>query len=157
MNILVNDLKNAVQDFLDYYEFTDCKVGGISTDFFYEPETCQIFYSPLSLEKRDKVFYEQFKNVRFPCSLFTVSLLHEMGHHCTQHYLTKGNWRNYRFFEKISPLLPRRLRQKIYYNLRVEKLATKWAKFCLNASSQIVNFDTRFLEILRDFKERNGL
>lgn len=157
MNILTNDLRNAVQDFLNSYDFTECKVGGISTDFFYEPETCQIFYSPLSLEKRDRVFYEQFENVRFPCSLFTVSLLHEIGHHYTQHLLTKGNWRNYRFFEKISPLLPRKFRQTVYYNLRVEELATRWAKICLDISPQIVDFDTRFLEILRDFKDRNGL
>ena len=158
MKTLTCDLRAAVESFFDRCNFL-CRVGGLSDDFFYDPNTEEIYYSPLVVEERDKVFYDNFnRDLPSPVSLFMVSLLHEVGHYYTEHLITKWEWREYRLFNKFSSFLPRRVRQKIYYNLRVERLATLWAKMtALNLQEEIADAEKIFFNIFKDFKERNGL
>lgn len=158
MNKLTCDLRAAVEDFFARCNFP-CRVGGLSDDFFYDPDTEEVYYSPLVVEERDKVFYDNFnEGLSFPVSLFMVSLLHEVGHYYTEHMITKRDWRKYYLFNKFSSILPRRVRQKVYYNLRVEQLATLWAKMtALNMQEEIADAEKIFFNIFKDFKERNGL
>lgn len=158
MNKLTCDLRAAVETFFDRCNFL-CRVGGLSDDFFYDPNTEEVYYSPLVVEERDKLFYDNFnKGLPLSVSLFMASLLHEVGHYYTEHLTTKRDWRNYRLFNKFSSILPRKIRQKVYYNLRVEQLATYWAKMiALNMQEEIADAEEIFFNIFKDFKDRNGL
>lgn len=132
-----NEIYNFITDFNPNY---GCEVG---QDFCAYPLAGDIEWSLIYVDSGGTAFYNNFIS-RFPCaegfSLFTLSLLHELGH-----LETASDYVNDR--EERSALTD----CESYFNLHNEKIATDWAgKWIENNFAYAVQVDNYFSELIND-------
>lgn len=133
------NLDNAVNDFLqEFFEDYHAQVG---LDFFCDLDECLIEYAIFGIEKDADSFYNNFTS-RFPIvknfSIFTLSLLHELGHLETEDIIIDDT-------EERN----KDLTNDEYYNLYNEKIATDWAgEWITNNFNKAKKINDIFIKLL---------
>jgi hypothetical protein len=125
-------VKHFVQSINEEY---DCAMG---LDFMAQLDNDVVVWSILTLEKSGEAFYDNFVS-RFPkakgFSLFTLSVLHEVGHLETENEMEDDtDIRN----NKI-------MTNEEYFNLFNERIATDWAGYWIEKNFQkAISLDATF-------------
>lgn len=137
----------------------------LDTDFFYYPVSKRIGYSLFTMELADKGFKEYIK-INYPnlptCSIFTFSILHELGHFLTYDLLSeieiclcldeKERLNNREITTEEDTIQ----KQIDYCSIYDEMIATKTATAILINSYDIVaDFDNHFIEKVSEFYAEN--
>lgn len=159
MNIINTDLLiEKVDSFLSPFGID----SDFDSDFYYDPEEERVYFSILVTEKADALFkkfiLENF-NLITP-NIFTLSLLHEVGHFYTLNFFTEKQIRNTHkekvLIEKKLNTLPINSDEYNevfceYFNLNIEKVATEWAvTYYKNNKKRCDDFYEDFLNILQN-------
>lgn len=135
------------------------------TEFAYFPTTEEISYSLFELPPADegyKQFVKQYYNFDIPCSMFTFSLLHELGHYLTLKDISKKTLRNIR---KAKKYMNKRVcktfndcvtLQIIYCSLQDEKKATEQAISLINNNYQLImDYDYLIYKEIHKFYQKH--
>ncbi len=137
----IEKINDEIYDFItEFNEDYDCEAG---RDFCAYPLAGDIEWSLIYVDKGGKAFYENFVK-RFPKAngfgLFTLSLLHEIGHLETVDKYTDD-----------AEVRKRTININDYFNLPNEMLATNWAGEWINNNyDYAVGIDYYFTELLND-------
>ena len=129
-------VRNFVQSINEEY---DCEMG---LDFMAQLDTDIIVWSILTVEESGEAFYNNFIS-RFPkakgFSLFTLSVLHEVGHLETENEMEDDtDTRNNEI-----------MTDEEYFNLFNERIATDWAGYWIEKNFQkAINLDDTFRNVL---------
>ena len=137
----IKTINNAIYDFItEFNEDYDCEAG---LDFCAYPLAGDIEWSLIYEDSGGKAFYKNFVE-RFPKAngfgLFTLSLLHEIGHlETVSEYINDKEERSNT--KKCAD----------YFKLHNEVIATNWAgKWINNNYDYAVGVDYYFTELLHD-------
>lgn len=162
----VENLNKIIKDFfteLGYEEITPF----LSTDFGYYYGDEKISYTIFEMPTADKGFQmyieKHFHNVP-KCSIFTLSLLHELGHHETIDDISEKIY--IKCCEKKFKLANKEVkteqdaikRQVEYCGIYDEKIATaKAIEILADHYSEVIKFEKTILEALSIFYEKNNI
>lgn len=157
-----NYVNSILYDFLHSKGF-DCNVS-MDTDFSYQPPDEDfddlhgtIFWSPiLPKDEIEKWFLEFAKslNKNGLTNLFTLSFLHELGHHITLADFSTFRDKCSEIEKKLINILPltESVRHKIYFRLPIERVATKWAvDFCATHPKDIEKLNKKLQLAFKEF------
>lgn len=154
---LMEKLNDCVDDFfneLGYGEIT----SSLEDEFAYYPETEEITYTLFDIAYFDLGF-QKYIQTNYPncptISIFTLSLLHELGHHITRDSLNPVEWL-YSSFEKkafhskkANNMEDAIAMQMKYCNLYDERIATRKAIEILEENYKTcLDFELHFHNIL---------
>lgn len=140
-----------------YIESLGCESGGLQDGFrckCYDDE-CTVMYSLFSFQNDDTVL--QFAKDEFnidDISIFTLSLLHEVGHIATQCELTK---KEDAYCWAVKVMLSEQDRwsegvTKAYMRLPDEYMATQWAcDYIHNNRKEVLHFDNLLKKELKNY------
>ena len=136
-----------------------------STDFAYYPTTEEISYTLFELPFSNdgyKQFLQKYYNFNIPCSMFTFSLLHELGHYVTLHTVSKKQKRR---IKKAKKYMSKKIcktyndsvmLQIVYCKLYDERIATEQAmSFINNNYSLIMKYDELIMKEIYSFYEKH--
>lgn len=135
-----------------------CNSGGISYDFLcccHDDENT-IFYTVLMKNKADEAF-KNFVKEEFNIDgvdIFTLSLLHEVGHIMTQNYLTDSEDS---YCNEVKEMLSKQPKWtpsigNYYWHLADELMATQWAcDYIHNNRKEVLHFDNLIKKELKRF------
>ena len=140
---LINDAVAAIVHLFD--EEYDARMGA---DFGACLDENIIEWSVLAPEGCGKEFYEDFCH-RFPVAwgfdLFTLSILHEVGHFETEWEMIDD-----------TPQRNKKLTNQEYFALYNERIATDWAGEWIECNIDLaLDIDNRIKKILKKFYENN--
>lgn len=138
---------------LAHYVNKDIKVIKGTTDWCSYPELCQVEVPQLVTEQGEQAFLDSVAR-QLPADKqelvdiipdFMWSFLHEIGHiqckHNVDNYVIRG------FVNIISKLGWEKMANKIYFNLKEEKQATKWAvDFVMLEPQAVEDFTKKILK-----------
>lgn len=134
------------------------------SDFFYDPEDERVYFSIIISERSDRLFKEYIaKEFNFNVeNTFLISLLHEVGHFYTLPLFSKEEMKkSYRDKSKIEKALEKNdddATFSSYFDLDVEKVATKWAiEYYQTHTKRCDEFFKKFLRTLVDEYMRLGV
>ena len=119
----------------------DCVMG---LDFMADLANDVIVWSILTIEKSGEAFYDNFIS-RFPkakgFSLFTLSILHEVGHLETENEME----------DDVDIRNNEIMTNEEYFNLFNERIATDWAGYWIEKNFQkAINLDDTFRNALNN-------
>jgi hypothetical protein len=125
-------VKHFVQSINEEY---DCAMG---LDFMAQLDNDIVVWSILTLEKSGEAFYNNFVS-RFPkakgFSLFTLSVLHEVGHLETENEME----------DDVDIRNNEIMTNEEYFNLFNERIATDWAGYWIEKNFQkAISLDATF-------------
>lgn len=131
-------VRNFVQSINEEY---DCEIG---LDFMAQLDSDIVVWSILTLEKSGEAFYDNFV-ARFPkakgFSLFTLSVLHEVGHLETENEME----------DDVDIRNNEIMTNEEYFNLFNERIATDWAGYWIERNFQkAINLDDTFRNALNN-------
>lgn len=138
----IERINTEIRDFIKTIdEEYDCRMG---TDFTCYLDESVIEWSVLCPEKCGQSFYENFIS-RYPkangFNLFTLSLLHEVGHLETEGEMIDD-----------TRIRKRTLTDEDYFNLFNEMIATDWAGRWIEKNfKKAVALDKQFTKTLKEF------
>ena len=125
-------MEKLIEKFIGY----DCKVS-LGKEFAYFPAKKVITFTynePIKANTEWKKFLKETFNFNLTNeNLFSMSVLHELGHHYTEKLFSNEEWieqTSGKYFENLdgSELY------QTYYNMPIEKIATEWAVMVYNAN-----------------------
>ena len=141
-----------------FVESFGCNFGGMSTDFHCycgEDDAYTVFYSILTPVDTDKRFLDMFANDFHieNVGIFTLSLLHEIGHCFTYQNLSKNDIKFCNESKKIIDRMKNReVKDKEYFHLPDELMASAWAAgFIENNRKEVLHFDNLMKKELKRF------
>ena len=131
-------VRNFVQSINEEY---DCEIG---LDFMAQLDSDIVVWSILTLKKSGEAFYDNFVS-RFPkakgFSLFTLSVLHEVGHLETENKME----------DDVDIRNSKIMTNEEYFNLFNERIATDWAGYWIEKNFQkAINLDDTFRNALNN-------
>lgn len=162
----LDKLNDCVENFIFQlgYDGVTCF---LYTDFGYYDDSKEIAYSIFETEDSSEGFVKfiQDNYYRLPkCSLFTISLLHELGHYLTLEKFSEKEREEYKVTIEKYSILPKDTREIIiekqmkYSALPIEKAATDVAVDILRTYKNIVSeFEIEFIETLHEFYVLNNV
>lgn len=162
----VDELNEVFEQFFVELGYPEIECD-IDTDFAYYYGTDEITYSLFSMEEADEGFM-RYVNLNYPqmpsCSLFVLSLLHELGHHITMPKYNKADHRKWEIekakIENIKANTPKeRIEKQIAYcGLFEEKIATAEAiKILIANYDYIHNFEKVWYKAVMNFYKKNNV
>ena len=139
----------------------------IDTDFAQYYGTDEITYSLFEMPEADEGF-RRYVNLTYPqmpyCSIFVLSLLHELGHHITLPKYNKAQHKKWEIetaeVENRKAVTPEeKIKKQIdYCGLFSEKIATAEAVKILIANYDYIhNFETVWQEAVMSFYRKNNI
>ena len=134
-------LDKTINDFVKtFFEDYHAEVG---LEFLCYLDTCSIEYAIFGIENNVDSFYENFVS-RFPVaknfSVFTLSLLHELGHLETEDIMIDD-----------TEDRKKKLTDKEYYNLYNERIATNWVGMWIEDNlDKAKEINNLFIKLLDD-------
>ena len=143
-------LIELVKKFIDY----DCDVK-LDDEFMIYPDG--VISITISEDKEDNLVWKKFLKERFDFTLtnenlFTMSVLHELGHFYTIEYFTDEEW-NATPEEQFTSNIER---QYAHYEKPNEVMATEWAIAYYNANLACMRkWNHRFCCALRHLEKKN--
>jgi len=151
----LNILACFCSDFINEIDDFEVEMG---TDFSCFPTTNEIQITVVASAVSVKEFRENLflRTSVHNISEFTWSLLHEVGHCKTWHYM---NTRTINHCKNIKRKIERgSLPRTMYYDLTDEKIATDWAiKFVENNLALVKTFDSQALKLLDEIYSKYDL
>lgn len=162
----IEKLDNIITSFFEQLGYDEITCF-MATDFAYYGNTNEISYTLFEMPLYDIGFKKYLKN-HFPnmkeCSVFLVSLLHELGHHLTWDGISKKQKLK---GKKMKKRLERRRdytsediiqKQIDYCNIYEERIATAKAVEILEEKYNIiVNFEEVWFNAVMDFYRENSV
>ena len=135
-----------------------CNFGGMSSDFHCycgEDDAYTVFYSILTPADTDSRFVNMFAD-EFHINgvgVFTLSLLHEIGHCFTYQNLSKNDIEfSNKSKEIIDEIKDRETKDREYFHLPDELIASAWASnFIKNNRKEVLHFDNLMKKELKRF------
>lgn len=120
-SVNLKTITNILNDFLEPF---DC-VAEPGEDFCYHLSSNTINFAFVVVDKYEKTFMEFVEKLfpRINANPFLWSFLHELGHHETEDDFEDEEWSEYT--EAVHG--PEPIDDFTYYNLPIERAATKWA------------------------------
>jgi hypothetical protein len=141
-------LKSLVEKFINY----DCEVE-IGSNFLFYPDGVIVF--TLGEDKEDSILWKQFLKEHFNFTLtkenlFTMSILHELGHYYTIEYFTAEEWNEPELETEDNTAL-----QMAHFQKPHELIATEWAIAYYNANPKLMRaWNHRFTCALRHYGKK---
>lgn len=141
-----------------FVESFGCNFGGMSSDFHCycgEDDAYTVFYSILTPADTDSRFVNMFAD-EFHINgvgVFTLSLLHEIGHCFTYQNLSKNDIEfSNKSKEIIDEIKDRETKDREYFHLPDELIASAWASnFIKNNRKEVLHFDNLMKKELKRF------
>jgi len=162
----IDELNEIMEQFfieLGYDEIECC----LETDFCYYLGTDEIAYSLVSMENADKGFKKFLENTYEnipPCSLFVISLLHELGHHITLPLYSKKIKKEWSIKKSLveskkADTDEEKIQKQIEYcNLPEEKIATdKAIEILLENYKFIHSYEKTIFKAIKNFYKKNNI
>lgn len=136
--------------------FEDCEAK-IYTEFMYDNNT--IYWSPLLVEKVTKMFNKYInKKGCGDIEPFTISFLHELGHHNTIFSFSNCRYNLLNFIDKVVSKTNYRIANFCHFRLSHERVATEWAiDFIKNNPKQVKKLTSIFKKSLKEFYKKNKI
>lgn len=150
-----------VDDFLQPF---GCS-SDFDSDFSYDPESEIVYFSILVTARSDRLFKKYILdhfNFQVP-NIFTISLLHEVGHYFTLSNFSEMELETAHLAKKtIQEMLKMDSSNDeiytLYFDLNIEKIATAWAiDYYKNHTKRCERFYSKFLKELQDQYEKLNL
>lgn len=146
-------IAKLVAKFID----NDCSVS-YSDVFFYSPDDELICFTFNENEESNrewkKFLAEEFNFTLTKENLFTMSILHELGHHYTVSFFSDEQWEE-EATEKPLFGLTGAERDQAYFRLPIEKAATEFAIKCYTKNKEIMRaWNHRFNCAIRHYEKR---
>lgn len=135
----VNNFINTIDDFEDVI---------IGEEFMCLPDSNEIVINATYLNEYDDFYYTLIERIgKTDISTFTWSLLHEVGHCMTFHFLDKRAYNHCQYIK--NKIEKGKVASINYYYLADEKRATNWAiKFVKDNYNIVKNFDNIVKELI---------
>lgn len=130
----VDEVSRIISDYFDsHLEHIDVIC---SYDFYYDFEQKTLGWALLCSPKRDEIFDNFFEN-DLGCrefNNFIYSIFHEYGHHMTLKFFNELEWDEYlNNCERLNRDAFSEARERAYFYLPVEMVASKWAVKYINS------------------------
>lgn len=162
----VEELNEVIEQFFVELGYDEIECS-LDLDFAYYVGTDEITYSLFQMEEADEGF-RQYLNKVYPnipeCSLFVISLLHELGHHITIPQYSKENFEAWsivkKLLEKQKADTPKeKIEKQIKYcSLFDEAIATKTAVDILIAEYDFIHsYEEKIFKAILKFYEINQI
>lgn len=162
----VEELNEVIEQFFVELGYDEIECS-LDLDFAYYVGTDEITYSLFQMEEADEGF-RQYLNKVYPnipeCSLFVISLLHELGHHITIPQYSKEKFEAWsivkKLLEKQEANTPKeRIEKQIKYcSLFDEAIATKTAVDILIAEYNFIHsYEEKIFKAILKFYEINQI
>ena len=162
----VKELNKVIEQFFVELGYDEIECS-LDLDFAYYVGTDEITYSLFQMEEADKGF-RQYLNKVYPnipeCSLFVISLLHELGHHITIPQYSKENFETWstvkKLLEEQEANTPKeKIEKQIKYCfLFDEAIATKAAVDILIAEYDFIHsYEEKIFKAIFKFYEKNQI
>ena len=141
----INKLNNTIEAMFKALGYSEIKCTfGLDFCYYYDGSN-EIEYSLISMPEVDEAFKEyiqnKFTNIPY-CSMFTFSLLHELGHHITMPQISKKELKKARKAKK-------RIENKIKNNPTPKKLKEMQIKYCSLIDEKLAT--NKAMEILKKY------
>ena len=148
-------IAKLIEKFID----NDCAVS-YDKFFFYSPDDeliCFTFNEDEESNREWKKFLaKEFNFTLTKENLFTMSILHELGHHYTVDLFTEEQWEE-EATEKCLEGLEGAERERTYFNLPIEKTATMWAVNFYRENKEFMRaWNRRFACAIKHCEKREG-
>lgn len=146
-------LAKIIKKFID----NDCDVC-YDKVFFYSPDDeliCFTFDEDEESNREWKKFLaEEFGFTLTKENLFTMSVLHELGHHYTVNFFSDEQWEDEANEKGLAGLVGAE-RDQAYFRLPIEKAATMWAVMFYNANPKYMQkWNHRFACMIKHYEKR---
>ena len=148
-------MERLIEKFID----NDCKVK-LSDRFSYEP-TDEVITFTFEENHDSNVEWKKFLKEKFNFTLtaenvFTMSILHELGHHYTVDTFSDEVWEKEATEECLGDLSGVE-RERAYFNMSTELAATKWAVETYNSNSPklLRSWNHRFNCAIRHYEKKH--
>lgn len=131
--IYTNELKQAFDEWLATCGF-DVKTE-LSTDFAYGEDNEIIYFGFFITENSECVWNKLVEKwgLKTNYGTFVGCFLHELGHHHTLYLCSNFEYVYSMIVKQVIKILPfPKLRNRIYFSLPIEKIATQWAIHYMN-------------------------
>lgn len=128
----INEFINTIDNFEDVVE---------GEEFVCYPDTNEIEIDLVNVDLHDDFYYNLMERTdKKDISIFTWSILHEVGHCMTYHFLDKRAYNHCQYIKR--KIEQGKISATEYYSLADEKRATNWAiKFVDNNYDEVKKFD----------------
>ena len=152
-------LKKTIDRYIESFGVVS---GGFSYNmefYCYPDERQRVYYSPIIVNECEASFKEMFRQLglKEEIGIFTLSLLHEIGHCMTEEFLTKEeydySWEIKHELEEGEDVTDEK--RFIYYALPDEHLASMWALEYINSHlKEVRHFDNLMKKNFKSFYDR---
>lgn len=130
-------------------------VAELGTDFAVDLTSNTIYYSVVEIADTAERFVNFCKSLEpdlLEVDPFIVSFFHELGHIETEDFWDTKDWEHY------DKRLEKPITDYVYFNLPIEKEATKWGcNYIVNNVEEMVKFVRDYSAMVCDFYRINGV